>query len=294
MLINTQEKTKQNYTVLSATQKQNYQQDGYLVLPNFFNDDSCEMLINHTRLLVEYWDDSDVKTIFSTTKQSHEKEIYFLDSGDKIRFFFEAGALNEDGSLKKNKLYSLNKIGHALHDLDPIFYCFSRQHKIAALCKDLNIIDPLLIQSMYIYKQPYIGGEVNAHQDSTFLFVKDQPVTGFWIALQDATINNGCLWAIPGGHQTPLKKRLLRSKENHITYEVYDDTPWPLEKMQPIEVPRGSLVVLHGLLPHMSKENLSPISRHAYTLHVMAKHSEYAKDNWLQRSPDHPFRGFLG
>ncbi|MBA3661334.1 MAG: phytanoyl-CoA dioxygenase family protein [Gammaproteobacteria bacterium] len=281
-------------SILTAQQKQSYQHDGYLVLKNFITEDLCEMLVEHARKLIENWDETGVRTIFSTLDQHHEKTLYFLESGDKIRFFFEEGAINEDGELKSNKLYSINKIGHALHDLDPIFNCFSRLHKTAVLCRDLEIIDPIIIQSMYICKQPFIGGEVTPHQDSTYLFVQDQPITGLWFALQDATIDNGCLWVIPGGHQIPLKTRMLRNKNNRIAYEVYDDTPWPMEKMIPLEVPRGSLVVLNGLLPHMSKENISPISRNAYSLHVMSKHSEYSADNWLQRPKDNPFRGFLG
>ena len=136
---------------------------------------------------------------------------------------------------------------------------------------------------MYICKQPYIGGEVTCHQDSTYLYVKDQPVMGLWFALEDATIENGCLWAIPGGHRTPLKSR-LRRHGNETSFEVYDNTPWDLKKMIPLEVPQGSMIILHGLLPHMSYENKSGKSRHAYTLHVISEDDEYAKDNWLHRS----------
>ena len=54
---------------------------------------------------------------------------------------------------------------------------------------------------MYIFKQPGIGGEVGCHQDATFLYTEPMTVTGFWFAIEDATLENGCLWAAPGGHQ---------------------------------------------------------------------------------------------
>ena len=54
---------------------------------------------------------------------------------------------------------------------------------------------------MYIFKQPNIGGEVTCHQDSTFLYTEPIDIVGLWFALEDATIENGCLWAIPGGHR---------------------------------------------------------------------------------------------
>ncbi|KAI3679444.1 hypothetical protein L2E82_51355 [Cichorium intybus] len=47
-----------------------------------------------------------------------------------------------------------------------------------------------------------IGGEVVPYQDNSFLYTKPQTCTGLWLALEDATIVNGCLWAIPGSHKS--------------------------------------------------------------------------------------------
>lgn len=51
-------------------------------------------------------------------------------------------------------------------------------------------------------QQPGIGGEVVPHQDNTFLYTDPPTCTGMWLALEDATIKNGCLWAIPGSHKS--------------------------------------------------------------------------------------------
>lgn len=279
--------------LLTQNQKNNYEQDGFLILQNFIPGDVCERLIKRAHEITEEnYDSLEVKTIFSTLDQRHARSLYFLESADKIHCFFEENAFNEKGELITDISLSINKIGHALHDLDPIFNRFSRSPKIAALAKNLNIIDPLLVQSMYIFKQPYIGGEVSCHQDATYLYVKEQAITGFWFALEDATIENGCLWAIPGGHNTPLKSRFLLDHNKRASTEVYDNSAWPMEKLVPLEVPRGTLIVLHGLSPHMSKENKTQRSRHAYTLHLMSGNGEYPKDNWLQRPADMPFKGF--
>lgn len=63
------------------------------------------------------------------------------------------------------------------------------------------------MQSMAILKPPKIGGEVNIHQDSTYLFGEPDTLLGFWIPLQNATKNNGCLWGLPGSHRGKLYHR---------------------------------------------------------------------------------------
>ena len=98
--------------------------------------------------------------------------------------------------MRQTKERSINKIGHALHDLDPVFDGFSRTARLAQLAADLTVARPLLLQSMYIFKQPHIGGEVTCHQDATFLYTEPLGVTGLWFAIEDAMIENGCLWAI--------------------------------------------------------------------------------------------------
>jgi phytanoyl-CoA hydroxylase len=77
-----------------------------------------------------------------------------------------------------------------------------------------------------------------------------------------------------------------------MRFEVFDSSPWPEEKLVPLEVSKGSLIILDGLLPHKSLANRSAKSRHAYTLHVISADSRYPETNWLQRSPELPLRGF--
>jgi phytanoyl-CoA hydroxylase len=89
-----------------------------------------------------------------------------------------------------------------------------------------------------------------------------------------------------------LKSRFVRAKGGGTRFEVFDDMPWPEEKLQPLEVKKGSLIVLHPLLPHLSRENRSSRSRQAYTLHIIDASADYPAENWLQRSPDMPLLGF--
>lgn len=266
-----------------------YKQDGFLVLENFAAATACDELRARAEAMVQRFDPAEVVSIFSTHEQNRVADDYFLTSGDKIRFFFEENAFNADGTLKYAKERSINKIGHALHDLDPVFDRFSRAAKVKQVVDAIGISKPLLLQSMYIFKQPNIGGEVVCHQDSTFLYTEPIDILGLWFALEDATIENGCLWAIPGGHREGLKSRWVRAAQG-MKFEVFDDAPWAEERLVPLEVAKGSLIVLDGLLPHRSFENKSQRSRHAYTLHAISGDARYPEDNWLLRNL--PLRGF--
>ena len=263
-------------------------------MPDFVPADKCLELRDRAMFLAERLVPSpEEATIFTADSDAkHAADEYFLESGDKIRCFFEKDAFDASGALRSEPHLSLNKLGHAMHDLDPVFDAFSRTPGMRAVATELGMSDPLLLQSMYIFKQPRIGGEVNCHTDHTYLWTEPASVIGFWVAIDDATTENGCMWALPGGHRIPVKTRSRLNDERNATItEVLDPTPYPTEGLVPLEAPRGTLVVLHGTLPHLSGPNTSDKPRHAYTVHAIDGTCEYPSDNWLQR-PSMPLRGF--
>jgi len=270
-----------------------YDKAGVIVLRDFVSAKACKALRKRALELIDKFDPNEVQSVFSTIKQTQLDDTYFIESGDKIRFFLEDDAFDEAGELKQSKENCLNKMGHAMHDLDPVFDAFSRTPELAEAVRRLGFADPGIIQSMYIFKPPKIGGEVVCHQDSTYIYTEPESCVGFWFALEDATIENGCMYFIPGAHRAPLKQRNFRSGENTLTTEVLDDEPWPEHLKLPAEASTGTLVIFDGRAPHLSGPNLSENSRHAYTLHVIDRKCHYPAENWLQRSPDLPLRGFV-
>ena len=230
--------------------------------------------------------------MFSSVAPKLMADEALIASADQVHCFFEEEAFDAQGRLRQAKALSINKIGHALHDRDEIFSRFSRGPALAELAAGLGLTRPLLWQSQVIFKQPGIGGEVRWHQDASFFFTEPMTVTTFWFALEDATLENGCLWAQPGGHRSPLRERFVRDGRT-LRIERLDATPWPDDSTAvPLEVPAGALIVFHGLLPHYSAPNRSARSRMAYTLHVTDASAAYSTNNWLQRGDGFPVRGF--
>jgi len=181
---------------------------------------------------------------------------------------------------------------------------FTFDSSICSLVKSLGMRDPLLAQSMYIFKQPKIGGYVSVHQDNTFVNTKPLSCMALWFAVDDVSLENGCLWFVPGSHKEGITTRFKRNSEgDQILFTPPDQdeaAPWSSlgdkfskekypELWVSVEIPRGSLVVVHGNIVHMSEKNTSSKSRHAYTFHMVEGDCLYSSENWLQRPKEMPF-----
>ena len=281
--------------MLTAEQTAAYARDGFLVIEDFVTREACHALQARAEQLVEAWQPSAQQSVFTTNEQARVSNDEFLASGGGVWCFFEEEAIGPDGELLAPKPLAINKMGHAMHDLDPVFEAFTYTADLAAVALDVGLDDACVLQSMYIFKPPGIGGEVGCHQDATFLYTDPITVTGFWFALEDATVDNGCLWAAPGGHRTSLRKRFRRDGRSGTTFDVFDTQPLPDPRadLVPLETPAGTLVVLHGLLPHWSDVNRSSRSRHAYSVHCISGTADYPVDNWLQRPAELPLRSLV-
>ena len=281
-------------SILDDRQIEQYQRDGFLVIEGFTDGASCADLKAAANRIVAAFRPTGQRTIFTTSEQERVSNNEFLASGSGVWCFFEEEAFDEEGHPRTSKELSINKIGHAMHDLDPTFERFSYTADLARVAADIGLVDALALQSMYIFKQPLIGGEVACHQDATFLYTDPMTVTGFWFAIEDATLENGCLWAKPGAHRTTLRKLFKRAgatDDDGTFFEELDPTPLPSpSELTPLEVPAGTMVILHGLLPHWSDINRSPKSRHAYSLHCISATADYPEWNWLRRPADMPLR----
>ena len=272
-----------------------FARDGALVIEDFVGAAACDALRERALALVDEHAPRAPGTVFSTRDQRHAKDAYFEASANRIGAFFEEGAFDAAGRLQVPLERAVNKLGHAMHDLDPVFSAFSRGPRLQAVAQGIGLVDPKLVQSMYIFKQPGIGGEVMCHQDSTYLYTEPESVVGFWFAIEDAHRGNGCLGGLPGAHRDGLKEVFRRQADGSFRLEPCAPAPvWDANRLEWLEVRKGTLIVFNGSFPHLSESNRSAQSRHAYTLHAISAATAYPASNWIQRRPgiDPPFRGF--
>jgi len=290
---------------LDSAEANSFHQNGYLVVKELFSNSEVKEMKDACYNLVDKLDPAtESAAAFRTGGEQKDRGEYFLTSGDKIRYFYEPGAVDETGSLADgvDKFTSINKIGHALHVLEPTFKKYTFDERIKSLVTSLNILTkPAVCQSMYIFKQPKIGGAVPPHLDATYLYTKPLgKVIGLWIALEDATEENACLWFIPGSHKKIAHKgdvpvRFVRTKDpdaegcltkstgSHPDFAEYGS-------FIPVPIKAGDAIVIHGLVVHKSEPNTSLLSRHIYTYHLVDQEETcWDPDNWLQPTSGTPF-----
>jgi len=282
---------------LTPSQQAAFLRDGYLVLPSFaphaataaLRARAAELVAAHAAAAAA---SGTAATVFSPETQSHAKDANFFKSAYGIHCFDEAE--HRARRAEEPAEHAVNKIGHALHDIDPVFRDFTHSEAVTGVVASL-FRRPVVVQSMYIFKKAHVGGEVTPHRDSTYLYTDPPSCVGLWWALQDATRENGCLWVVPGSHVGGVRKRMVRKAEDELGIEFRggEEDPWDEEKGVALECPEGSMVMLHGAVLHMSKDNDSDKSREAYTVHVVeSEGAEWSKENWLQRPAGIPFVGF--
>jgi ectoine hydroxylase-related dioxygenase (phytanoyl-CoA dioxygenase family) len=183
---------------------------------------------------------------------------------------------------------------HFPHKISPAMRAMLRHAPIVAVLREIVGPDVKCMQSMLFVKNAGKPGQA-WHQDETFIPTPDASLTGVWIALDDATIDNGCLWVQPGSHRA---RRLWPSRP--CTDPRFDGAPeshgwegpeWPREGGVAAEVRAGSVVFFNGYTLHRSLDNRRRSGfRRALVLHVMSARAELPWSFGGSRFAPHDYR----
>lgn len=262
-----------------------YLQNGCLKIENFLNQEEIDELRQGLRDVVDNIPDVTNYT-FSVYGSGKNKEAdeFFINSGDKVRYFFENDAFDKEGKLLVDRQKALNKVGYALHWWNPIFKKHTFSQKVKNLLKSFEYKDPVIVQSMLIFKKPKIGEIVKPHQDSTFLYTEPPTCIGLWFPLlEDVTLENGCLWFVPGSHKDKVHQRFIRNLTKDPLLLMEGKLPdYSDEEYIPVPAKIGDCVVIHGSVVHKSGRNTINLPRTIYTFHVVEKGAPWSEKNWVQ------------
>ncbi|QIL40536.1 phytanoyl-CoA dioxygenase family protein [Pedobacter sp. HDW13] len=142
---------------------------------------------------------------------------------------------------------------HFPHKISPLIKEYLFHEKIVEVLT--NVVSPNLkcMQSMLFVKGPGKAGQ-SWHQDEFYIPTRDQSLIGVWIAIDDATVDNGCLWIIPGRPKY-MMPRIKNENTQYADVDTIDVSMYSTDQIIPIAVKKGSVVFFNGYTLHSSKRN---------------------------------------
>jgi len=220
---------------------------------------------------------------------------YFMKSASDIKLFLNKKEFTTDAhvdSAAKAKVIQkrANRIGHALHALNPVFKEITFSQPVKDVVKAVGFKKPIVCQSFYLMMQSPEGPSATGHQASTYVIVEPSKLLSFCVAVNDCTVDNGCLEVIPGSHKKgDLKNKFIRNpneKEfNQGKRFIYTESQpeYPDQGYVSIPLKAGSVLLMDGFLIHRATSCTSSEPRNMYAFHIYdAEKAQFSKENWME------------
>jgi phytanoyl-CoA hydroxylase len=208
--------------MITTKQINDYKETGYLVIPNLFSKEEIARLREETA------------DIFRGKRGKVEGMI---DVDENIS--------NEDVLKKYVAIHFPHKISEVIHQA--LFH-----EGVVEVLTGIVGPDVKCMQSMLFVKGPGKAGQ-SWHQDEFYIPTRDKSLVGVWIAIDDASVENGCLWIIPGRPNYIMPRGINNSNE-YADVDTIDVSAYESQKI-PVEVKSGSVVFFNGYTLHSSQRN---------------------------------------
>ncbi len=238
---------------LTAAQFEQYQREGYVVLEDLLSPEQVGRVKTRLR---EYVTGEREETAFSRMLEPAVESgaVGFDAEGEPVRKFEGVGMVRED----------------------EVFRDLAFDESILEVVRRLQGPNLKLLRSAAMLKPPQVGSEKKFHQDAAYYPIHPMDHVTVWIALDDATTENGCMQVVPGGHTDGLLRHEELEYETDITlaerdYGEDDTVALPMEA--------GSVLFQHCLLPHYTAENTTDDWRRAFILAYMRGRSRFTEEN---------------
>jgi phytanoyl-CoA hydroxylase len=221
---------------------------------------------------------------------SLKQETTALFRGDRgyVEGLIDAGGIS-DGEILKQYVAI-----HFPHKLSPVIHDSLRHPEIVSVLAHIISPNVKAMQSMLFVKGPGKAGQA-WHQDEFYIPTRDRSLTGVWIAIDDASTANGCLWLIPGSNKSGyLMKRVPNNCNEYADVDTIDVSAYPEHAMVPVEVKSGSVVFFNGYILHSSRRNkTADCFRMALVNHYMSAESMLPWDQDGHHPPTEDLRDIV-
>ena len=232
--------------MMTDQQRAAWEHDGFFILPSFANAGVCKAM--HTRAV----------ELARAAGGAGMSGSSFVQPESKAN----PGHEPENGHEPEKSVSKIFK----LHRDEPTYRSFIQGEPVLDLAAEL--IGPSLdsFLSQFIFKNAGALGQP-WHQDSYYFRFDRSPQVGIWLAVTEATLENGCLYVLPGSHREPVHEHVLDSRPGaNLGYvEIVDHD---MAGAVPVTMKPGDLLVFHSHLMHRSVDNQSSGLRAAMVYHL--------------------------
>ena len=236
-------------TELASVQLGAWQRDGFFVIPGFSTPAVCDAMLGRAVALARAAEGGDTAWVLPEANLAN------------------AGEPSAEAETRVSKIFKLHR--------DPVFRDFATDSALLSLVVSLLGRDVDCFLSQFIFKNPAAWGQP-WHQDSYYFPFDRDPQLGVWLAITEATLENGCLQVLPGSHREPLHEH-VRDKRPGANLGYVEIVDHDMSGAVPVLMQAGDLLVFHSRLMHRSEDNTSRGLRAAMVYH-------YAEGGTVDRS----------
>lgn len=163
--------------------------------------------------------------------------------------------LVDPGELTNEEILKKYIAIHFPHKISTVIKSYLLHQRITDVLTKIISPNVKCMQSMLFVKAPGKAGQ-SWHQDEYYIPTRDRSLTGVWIAIDDASLENGCLWIIPGSNMSGyIMDRVPNTSAEYADVDTVDVSGFEKENIIPVEVKSGSVVFFNGYTLHSSQKN---------------------------------------
>ncbi|MFB6080515.1 MAG: phytanoyl-CoA dioxygenase family protein [Haloferacaceae archaeon] len=227
-----------------------YQQEGYLVVEGALSASEVDRVVERLREYTHGDREPTFETMLEPAIAEGDAEV--TEAGDAVRKFEGLEMVRDDA----------------------VFSDLAHHEGIVAVVRDLLGPHLKLLRSAAMMKPPNVGSEKGLHQDAAYYPIQPRDHVTVWIALDDATPENGCMTVVPGAHMGDL---IEHSTVDYDTDILIRDSPYDREEFVELPMAAGDALFTHCLMPHRTAPNATDSWRRAYINAYMTARSRFTE-----------------